>query len=44
MEFSLIVALGIGIAILEIGTCFVIAKLKQHAKTKSNIQTGQSNP
>lgn len=39
MDFSLIVAAGIALTILEIGICFLIGKLKQTANAKRNIDT-----
>ena len=41
MDFSLIVAAGIALAILEIGVCFVVGKLKQGANAKRNVDTDQ---
>jgi hypothetical protein len=43
MDFSLIVGAGIALAILEIGVCFVVGKLKQSANAKRNIDTNQFN-
>jgi hypothetical protein len=43
MDFYLILFAGVGLAIVEVGVCYVVSKLKQNANTKSDVDINHMN-